>query len=166
MRKLRAFFILAIISFVLCSFNVNQNDKIEYNESNEKVELDFGKVVDSEIVKEYYFEPSVSIIEGTLISRLYYGPPGYGEDPDNDEQRYQFILQLDNPIGVIAEDTDEFNSSISDVLEIQLVLRGEHYMDMARQHKNKHVKIQGTLFSALTGYHYTEVLIVVDEIWD
>lgn len=139
---------------------------ITYNESNGKVGSDFEGTVDSEVANEYYFEPNVSIIEGTLITRLHYGPPGYGEDPDNDEKRYPFILQLDDPIKVIAEDTDVFNSSIFDVTEIQLVLKGAPYVDMAKQYKNKHIKVQGTLFSAFTGYHHTEVLIVVDKILD
>lgn len=97
---------------------------------------------------------------------MHYGSPGYGEDPDNDEKEYPFILQLDGPIKVIAEDTDTINSDISDVLEIQLVLRGKPYVDMAKQYKNKHIKVQETLFSAFTGHHHTEVLIVVDKILD
>lgn len=165
MRKLRNFIILVIISFVLCSCNVIQDDKIKFNESNEKVGADFEGVVDLEVVKEYYFEPNVSIIEGTLITRLHYGPPGYGEDPDNDKEEYPFILQLDDPIKVIAEDTDVFNSDISNVLEIQLVLNPEE-VEIIKQYKNKRIKIQGTLFSAFTGHHHTEVLIVVDKILD
>lgn len=121
---------------------------------------------ETKIEGEYYFEPNVSIIEGTLITRLHYGPPGYGEDPDKDEKEYPFILLLDDPIKVIAEDTDTINSSTSDVSEIQLVLKGSFYVDMAKQYKNKHIKVQGTLFSAFTGHHHTEVLIVVDEILD
>lgn len=141
------------------------------------VQMDIGDGLDGQYLnpgspgfnkvnKEYYFEPNVSIIEGTLITRLHYGPPRFGEDPDNDEHEYPFILQLDSPINVIAEDADMFNSSISDVLEIQLVLRGSHYVDMAKQYKNKHIKVQGTLFSAFTGHHHTKVLMVVDKILD
>lgn len=111
-------------------------------------------------------EPNISTIEGTLITRMHYGPPGYGEDPDNDEQVYPFILQLDNPLEVIAKDNDFMNSNISDVSEIQLVLRGEPYVNMAKQYKNKHIKIQGTLFSAFSGHHYTDVLMIVDKILD
>ncbi len=166
MKKLRSFLLLFMISFILYSCNVNHDDKIEFNESNGEVEQDFEAVVDPEVVKEYYFEPNVSIVEGTLITRLHYGPPGYGEDPDKDEKRYPFILQLDEPIKVIAEDTDMINSSISDVSEIQLVLMGDSYVEMAKQYKNKHMKVQGTLFSAFTGYHHTEVLIVVDKVLD
>ncbi len=62
MRKLINFHLLVMISFILYSCNVNQDDKIEFNESNEKVWSDFEGVVDSEIVKEFYFEPNVSII--------------------------------------------------------------------------------------------------------
>lgn len=112
----------------------------------------------------YYFEPNVSIIEGTLITRLHYGPPNYGEDPENDEHQYPFILLLDAPINVIAEDTDEVNSDTYDVSEIQLALRGESYVQKAKQYKDKRIKVQGTLFSAFTGHHHTEVLMFVDEI--
>lgn len=121
-------------------------------------------VMDSELKEEYYFEPNVSIIEGRLITRLHYGPPRFGEDPDNDEQRYPFILLLDEPINIIAEDTDTLNSNKSNVSEIQLVLKGKPYVDMAKQYKNKYIRVQGTLFTAFTGYHHTEVLIDVDEI--
>lgn len=132
----------------------------------DKVLINSKEEIGAELLKQYYFEPNVSIIEGTLITRLHYGPPGYGEDTDNDIQEYPFILQLDNPIKVIADESDTLNSDISDVLEIQLVLRGDSYVDMARQYKNKHIKVQGTLFSAFTGHHHTDVLIVVDKILD
>jgi hypothetical protein len=130
------------------------------NEKNSNLE----KGIDTEDVKEYYFEPSISTIEGTLITRLHYGPPEYGEDPDNDEQVYPFILQLDKPIEVFTNENDVMNSNISDVLEIQLVLKGEPYINKAKQYKNKYIKIQGTLFAAFTGHHYTDVLMVVDKI--
>lgn len=153
MIKLRKLSVLVIILFMLCSCAVIQEKEIKFNESNEKV------------VKEYYFEPNVSVIEGTLITRLYYGPPGYGEDPNNDEQEYPFILLLDDPIKVIAEDADIYNSDISNVLEIQLVLNKDE-VDIVKQYKNKHIKIQGTLFSAHTGHHHTDVLVDVDKILD
>ncbi len=55
MKKLRSFLLLFMISFILYSCNVNQDDKIEFNESNGEVEQDFEAVVDPEVVKEYYF---------------------------------------------------------------------------------------------------------------
>ncbi len=134
------------------------------------VEVKDGRVVsitsmNSEGVREYYFEPNISIIEGTLITRLYYGRPGYGEDPDNDEKVYPFILQLDYPIKVTAENSDIMNSSISNVFEVQLALRFED-VDMAKQYINKHIKVQGTLYSAYNAHHITDVLLNVDKFLD
>ena len=115
-------------------------------------------------VESYYFQPSVSVIEGTLITRLHYGPPNFGEDPENDEHQYPFIILLDKPINVLTEDSDEVNSDTYDVSEVQLALRGEPYVEMAKQYKDKQIKVQGTLFSAFTGHHHTKVLMFVDEI--
>lgn len=127
--------------------------------------IESENITDSE-TNEYYYEPNISVIEGTLITRLHYGPPRFGEDPENDEEEYPFILQLDTPIDVITEDTDTANLDKFDVLEVQLVLRGEPYLDIAKQYKNKYIKVKGTFFIAFTGHHHTEVLMVVDEFLD
>ncbi|CCQ96939.1 conserved hypothetical protein [[Clostridium] ultunense Esp] len=47
-------------------------NKIELSESNEEDSMNLKEVVNSEVVKEYYFELNVAIIEDALISRLYY----------------------------------------------------------------------------------------------
>lgn len=118
-------------------------------------------------VQEYYFEPNISIIEGTLITRMHYGRPGYGENPNTDEKEYPFILQLDNPIKVITGEDDNFNSDISHVSEIQLVLNPNKMdIDSVKQYKNKHIKVKGTLFSAWSGHHHTEVLMDAHKILD
>ena len=118
-------------------------------------------------VQEYYFEPNISVIEGTLITRMHYGPPGYGENPNTDEKEYPFILQLDNPIKVITGEDDNFNSDISHASEIQLVLNPNKVdIESVKQYKNKHIKVKGTLFSAWSGHHHTEVLMDVHKILD
>ena len=127
------------------------------------------EVKDSEMVKnldEYYFEPSISIIEGTLITRMYYGPPNYGENPDTDTKQYPFILQLDNPIDVRAEEDDTYNSDVFEVTEIQVVPIGKEKTELLDNYINKRVRIQGTLFEAIFGGHHTNVLIQVEEILD
>lgn len=113
---------------------------------------------------DYYFEPSVSTIEGTLITRMYYGPPGYGENPDTDPKEYPFILQLDEPIDVIAKEDDIYNSSISEVTEIQVVPLGKEGFEIVKKYINKHIKIQGSLFTHFTGHHHTDILIEVEKV--
>lgn len=115
---------------------------------------------------DYYFEPSVSTIEGKLITRMYYGPPNYGENPDTDAKQYPFILQLDNPIHVIALEDDGVNSDKFEVTEIQVVPKNKEETELIKQYINKVIVIQGTLFEAIFGGHHTDVLIYVDEILD
>ena len=115
-------------------------------------------------VEEYYFEPSISVIEGQLITRMYYGPPNYGENPDTDSKQYPFILELDKPINVIAEDDDEFNSDIFEVTEIQVVTTSKEQTELLELYINKSVLIEGTLFEAIFGGHHKEVLIQLEKV--
>ncbi len=124
---------------------------------------------DGEVLKdsgEYYFEPNVSIIEGKLITRMYYGPPNYGENPDTDAQQYPFILQLDNPIDVIEKENDSQNSDVFGVTEIQVIPMSEEETELLDNYIDNRVRIQGTLFKAIFGGHHTDVLIQVEEILD
>ena len=119
-----------------------------------------------EAAKEYYFEPNVSIIEGMLITRMYYGPPNYGENPDTDAKQYPFILQLDDPIDVIAQEGDIHNSSIFGVNEIQVVPMNKEQTELVEQYLNKRIMIQGALFGSIFGGHHTDALIRIEKILD
>ncbi|WP_352420675.1 DUF4431 domain-containing protein [Proteiniborus sp.] len=129
-----------------------------------KKEVNDGVMIKN--LDKYYFEPSISIIEGKLITRMYYGPPNYGENPDTDTKQYPFILQLDNPIDVIAEEDDTYNSDVFEVTEIQVVPIGKEKTELLDNYIGKRVRIQGTLFEAIFGGHHTNVLIQVEEILD
>jgi hypothetical protein len=162
---------LTTVFVLLCLWNVIKEDKIKSNSTLSKHDTIVSDVIRPETSvanNEYSFEPSVSVIEGTLITRLYYGQPGYGEDPNNDAKEYPFILKLDKPIKVIAKESDLINSSKSGVKEIQVVPINEDDIKIVRQYLNnhKHIKIQGTLFSAHTGHHHTDVLIEVKKVLD
>lgn len=142
---------------------------INWKETIEEIialSIDSEEVVGSEGVKGYYFEPNVSMIEGTLITRMYYGPPNYGENPDTDAQQYPFILKLDEPIDVIALEDDIHNSDRFQVTEIQVVPNNKEETELVKQYINKRITIQGTLFEAIFGGHHTDVLIKVDKILD
>lgn len=131
--------------------------------SDKKGATDGEMVADS---GKYYFEPSISIIEGTLITRMYYGPPNYGENPETDAQQYPFILQLDKPIDVIAKENDTHNSDVFEVTEIQVVPIDKEKTELLGTYIDKQVRIQGTLFEAIFGGHHTDVLIQVEKILD
>jgi hypothetical protein len=85
----------------------------------------------------------LSIIFGKLQTETFYGPPGYGEDPENDKKLNQYMLYLEEePLGEMAK--------------MQLVYSGNE--DLSK-FKNKQVKVTGTFFSSHTGYHNTAILI-------
>lgn len=156
--------ILLVFSLVACNQEaINEEITTDIVDSTEFTEDELGEVIN---VVEYYFEPSVSTIEGTLITRMYYGPPGYGENPDTDIQEYPFILQLDDPIDVLVQEGDLHNSDKFEVTEIQVVPINTENIEIVEQYINKRIKIQGTLFEALTGHHHTNVLIEVEKVLD
>lgn len=47
--------------------------------------------------------------------------------------------------------------------EIQVVA-GKEEIEILKQYENKHIVIQGTLFEAVLGPHYTDVLIDLEKI--
>jgi hypothetical protein len=93
--------------------------------------------------KVFNHDKTYSTVYGKLTTETFYGPPGYGEDPENDEKVNQYILYLEeDPLGKMAK--------------MQLVYSGNEDLSTF---KNKQVKVTGTFFSSHTGYHNTAILI-------
>jgi hypothetical protein len=93
--------------------------------------------------KVFNHDKTYSTIYGKLTTETFYGPPGFGEDPINDEKVKQYIL-------VLEEDPFE------DHPKMQIEYVGN--MDLTK-FLNKKVRVSGTFFSSLTGYHNTPILI-------
>lgn len=102
-------------------------------------------------------------LKGKIKKIAHYGPPGYGEDPLNDQKLTAYILYLNTPINVVALEDDEVSFS-TQTTEIQLVAFDYiAQLNMARQ-KGATVTLRGELFSAHTGYHIRDVLMDVKSI--
>lgn len=111
---------------------------------------------------EYQYEPAVSTIHGTLSTKVYWGPPGYGEDTTVDERENVYLLLLDKGINIPAPKkdlSDGYNGAIHNVMQLQLV--NQQNLDA---YLNKEVTVTGTLFGAQTGHHHTDVLLDVKSI--
>lgn len=122
-----------------------------------------SRIVVDEPNNKFLFEPNASVVEGTLIAKMYYGAPGYGENPEEDEQEIVYILQLNKPINVNVTKGDDINSNAFNISEIQLVL-SEEIAKPIELHKDKPLQVKGYFFSKQTGHHHTEVLLHVDKI--
>jgi hypothetical protein len=118
--------------------------------------------VKAENASEYQYEPAISTIHGTLSTKVYWGPPGYGEDTTVDEKENVYLLLLDKGINIQAPKkdlSDGYNAAINNVMRLQLV--NQQSLDA---YLNKNVTITGTLFGAQTGHHHTDVLLDVKTI--
>lgn len=120
--------LIIIIVFQACFFLIHLRNDAEIQNNSTEI---FDK------------NKTLSTIYGKLTTETFYGPPGYGEDPENDEKVNQFILVLEeDPLG--------------DHPKMQIEYFGER--DLA-QLIGKKVKVSGTFFSSITGYHNTPILI-------
>ena len=106
------------------------------------------------------FEPRTVELRGRLSIQQKYGPPNYGEDSATDQKVQVPILVLDHPVNVCGDSTSQVNSeSVHDVKEIQLVLPdGAHAYDRLM---NQSVVVTGTLSAAVSGHHYTPVVLTI-----
>lgn len=109
----------------------------------------------------YHYEPEQVELSGTLIEKSFYGPPGYGEDPEHDSKEPAYVILLPEPATVVPAAGDATNERHDEVSEVQVV-NGKQLP--LRPLLNKKVTLRGTLFSAITGHHHTDVLINLEEI--
>lgn len=138
-------FIIASLALAACSTNPQaEGETTETKKEN---------------ATEYQYEPALSTIHGTLSSKVYWGPPGYGEDTTVDERENVYLLLLDKGINIQAPQkdlSDGYNGAINNVMQLQLV--NQQSLDA---YLNKNVTVTGTLFGAQTGHHHTDVLLDV-----
>ncbi|QWV95125.1 DUF4431 domain-containing protein [Geomonas oryzisoli] len=109
----------------------------------------------------YHYEPAIAELTGKLIEKVYYGPPGYGENPKTDSKEHATVLRLTSPIKVIADKKDEINETKNNIKELQVINIKRLPLSI---YLKKNVRISGRLSSAITGHHHTDVLVEIDSI--
>ena len=103
------------------------------------------------------YEPDTVRITGTLTRRTFYGAPGFGEDPKQDEKETGFYLQLASPICTTSSG-DEVNMSQTGIRLVQILLDRLGY-DRLRKSLGRTIALRGTLSGAMTGHHHARVLL-------
>lgn len=91
---------------------------------------------------------------------MYYGAPGYGEDPAHDEQEVGFYLGLPTPLCAAGGREEALGEPHRGVRRVQLVLDLAGYARL-RPHLGTTVTLRGTLFPSHTGHHHTPILLDV-----
>lgn len=113
--------------------------------------------------KEFHYWPEKVTLTGRLVLRTFYGPPNYGENPKTDSRETQAILILDSAVNVTATGSDTTDETERNVKRITLVVH-DFKANPVRPLLGRHVRVEGTLFHAITGHHHTKVLITVSSI--
>lgn len=101
---------------------------------------------------------------GSLGSRTVWGPPGFGETPDQDQRAEIFVLQLDMPkneedLGLVP--TPEVETEYS---EVQLVCRSKEVAkceERLRETAGKHVSLRGRAEYAVYPSDYLPIVVDV-----
>ncbi|WHP78808.1 DUF4431 domain-containing protein [Edwardsiella anguillarum] len=95
-------------------------------------------------------------LSGVVSEKLYYGPPGWGEDKAHDEKLHEWILHLNQPLKCVDDaDTDNQNWN----QDVQLIMRDANDYKAHRNLLGQVVSVNGEILLAETGYHMTPVLL-------
>jgi hypothetical protein len=106
------------------------------------------------------YEPAPVELKGKLVVVAKYGPPNWGETPDEDMKLQVPILRLNVPVSVQGDPKSETNSeTFRDLREIQLAGLGDY-----EDYRNCDVVVRGTLSRGLTAWEFTKVVMTVTSI--
>lgn len=111
----------------------------------------------------YYYDTIPVTLEGTLKIESYFGPPGFGDNPNTDEHEDCFILCLDNSINVLQDptgtDTDDDDETYLNNYKIELAAMSDTVFEDLHQLKYQQVRVTGFFFGKYSPHHHTDVLL-------
>ena len=116
---------------------------------------------------DLYFQPYLSTLTGTVKLEMFYGPPGFGDNPATDEKEFCYVLILDKKVNVLlppetsGSGFHDFDEEKRDVEKMQLDADSDSGF---KTFVNKKVSVKGTLFGRITPGQFTDVLINVRQI--
>ena len=139
---------LLLIFLVLFIF-LDQNSSKAQQPGQYQITIDKKTVI---TLKDWSDESQEVTLEGKIVLYDFYGPPGYGENPEEDMKVSYYFLVPKNPIKF------EVDGETKIIKEVQIVTaKGTKYT------VNKNYKIKGKLFLPSSGFHFGELLIAVSE---
>ena len=109
------------------------------------------------------YEPAIIELTGVLTVSERFGPPNYGENVQTDARLEVPVLVLSEAVNVRGDSSSEVNTEfVRGITEVQLVfLRAHRYDELV----NRRVIARGTLSHAMSGHHFTEVVMTVEDLW-
>jgi hypothetical protein len=104
-------------------------------------------------------------LHGILKREQFYGPPGYGEDPQHDKKEQAYILYVDKSFSLNKFDgfkkEQEYGRSFGNITKAQLVTN-----ESLKNLIGTSITVEGDLFESHTGHHHTDVLMSVTKLFE
>ncbi len=108
-----------------------------------------------------HYEPHVVRVTGKLVTEPHYGPPNFGETPDEDKKLDVPVLLLSHAVDVCGNPTSATDQdTVRNVQKVQVV--AVHLK--VKTFVGQQISLIGHLYEAFTANHYTKVLIFADSI--
>lgn len=101
-------------------------------------------------------------LEGRLIERTFFGPPGFGETPALDARETVLVLALPRPITVQPTQHAQPEDIAKHVREVQLLILPRQRKDSVRKLLGKSVVMTGTLNEATAPSEHLKVSMTVE----
>ncbi len=110
----------------------------------------------------FAFDKGAVSLTGTLFTRIYFGSPNYGENPETDGRDTAALLLLDAPV-CVHENRETFAQDESNVMIVQVDAISVPPAPVFEAVGHR-VEVRGSLFYSMTGHHRTPVLMDVGQI--
>lgn len=113
-------------------------------------------ISEGEPTQTFSYNSKDAIITGVIKIEEYFGPPGYGDDPDSDEVEKPYILLLNEAIEVKVNDSVDWINRDIRTEEIHLAPLHGILLKNGEQ-----VRVKGQFYSSHTGHHRRPLLMAV-----
>jgi len=113
----------------------------------------------------FEYGPKMVTLEGRLSMKVFYGPPNYGDNPNTDARKLQYVLSLDAPICVNGDlKSDATKEAVHNVTVIQIVASTPELRQALQLTLGHKTQISGTLLHAETAHDHTPVLLLLKHV--
>ncbi|QNL96224.1 hypothetical protein [Treponema sp. Marseille-Q4132] len=117
----------------------------------------FLEIVFREYDKSDWRDKKIITLTGSIVKKSFYGPPNFGETPNNDNIEIYFFLLPDTPILY-----DDEGKHIC-LKEIQLVFTAVYRKNFDA---GKNYTVSGKMQKATTGHHHTDFILIVEDVYE
>ena len=107
----------------------------------------------------YFYEPKVTTLKGTLLTRVYPGPPNYESVKTGDHPNKIWLIRLSHPISMESGPEPVSFERETGIKEIHIILTDLKGEKILKQHRGEPVTVTGTIFHAHTIHHPLALLM-------